>query len=423
MSPHFATINHTTAILPPLLPWDSSNSPQFASPFDAASWICCGLMALLPLLHQETLFQKGPWSYRIPALLYVPQSSTILAFAEEREDVVDEHARLIAMYRGMYDATTHHVQWNKMETILSAQLEGHQSMNPCPVYDKVTGTLFLFFIAIPGKISEMHQIKTKTNLVHLCHVTSTDSGCTWSSAKDLTNSVINTTHKEWATFAVGPGHGLQLSNESQNLVIPAYAYRILDPGKTPSPHAFCFVSSDHGKTWTLGNFVEESAVECQVTEVHISGERVLYCNARSSRGARVQAVSYNHGVDFESGQRIAKLVEPPHGCHGSVTAFPCPTDEKSGCQDSWVLYTHPTDPTGRRDLGVYLNKCPLDPATWTEPSIICKGLCAYSDMQYLGQGPDGSPLFCCLFEFGTKLQCEKIVFLMFTLKQVFPAQC
>lgn len=67
-------------------------------------------MALLPLLHQETLFQKGPWSYRIPALLYVPQSSTILAFAEEREDVVDEHARLIAMYRGMYDATTHHVQ-------------------------------------------------------------------------------------------------------------------------------------------------------------------------------------------------------------------------------------------------------------------------------------------------------------------------
>jgi len=68
------------------------------------------MMASFPVLKQETLFQNGTWSYRIPALLYLPRFSIILAFAEEREDVVDEHAKLIAMRRGVYDPTTHNVQ-------------------------------------------------------------------------------------------------------------------------------------------------------------------------------------------------------------------------------------------------------------------------------------------------------------------------
>ncbi|XP_025965518.2 sialidase-2 [Dromaius novaehollandiae] len=378
-------------------------------------------MASLPVLEQETLFQNGTWSYRIPALLYLPRFSTILAFAEEREDVVDEHAKLIAMRRGVYDPTTHHVQWSRMETIVSAQLKEHRSMNPCPVYDEVSGKLILFFIAVPGKISEQQQLRTKINLVRLCHVTSLDQGCTWSAAQDLTEGTIGTEYKNWATFAVGPGHGLQLLNKARSLVVPAYAYRILDPRQHPSPHAFCFLSSDHGATWAMGHFVEEeSAVECQVAEVRACGRRALYCNARGGAGARVQAVSYNHGVDFEGGQRVEALVEPPSGCHGSVAAFPAPPDAR--CQDSWLLYTHPADPKGRKDLGICLNKSPLNPASWTKPSILFKGLCAYSDLQYMGVGPDGSPLFSCLFEFGTHKQHKKIIFVMFTLKQAFPSE-
>ncbi|NXU50383.1 NEUR2 protein, partial [Turnix velox] len=377
-------------------------------------------MASLPVLKQETLFRNGTWSYRIPALLYLPRFSIILAFAEEREDVVDEHAKLIAMRRGIYDPATYSVQWNPMETIVSAQLKDHRSMNPCPVYDEVTGKLILFFIAVPGKISEQHQLKTKINLVRLCYVSSMDQGHTWSPAQDVTNSTISTEYKKWATFAVGPGHGLQLLNGARSLVIPAYAYRILDPRKHATPYAFCFISSDHGTTWEMGNFVgEESAGECQVAEVYTCGRRVLYCNARSSRGARVQAVSYNDGVDFERDQRVEALVEPPSGCHGSIIAFPPPRD--AWCQDSWLLYSHPTDPRSRRDLGIYLNKRPLNPAQWTKPSILFKGLCAYSDLQYMGIGPDGSPLFSCLFEHGTHQQNEEMIFVMFTLKQAFPS--
>lgn len=67
-------------------------------------------MASFPVLKQEILFRNGTWSYRIPALLYLPRFSIILAFAEEREDVVDEHAKLIVMRRGTYNPATHHVQ-------------------------------------------------------------------------------------------------------------------------------------------------------------------------------------------------------------------------------------------------------------------------------------------------------------------------
>ncbi|NXA42064.1 NEUR2 protein, partial [Eudromia elegans] len=378
-------------------------------------------MASLPVLEQEVLFPKGTWSYRIPALLYLPRFHTILAFAEEREDVVDEHAKLIAMHRGTYDPTTHRVQWSAMETIASAQLKDHRSMNPCPVYDEVSGNLILFFIAVPGKISEQHQLRTKINLVRLCLVTSSDQGRTWSAAQDLTEGTIGREYTNWATFAVGPGHGLQLHNRAHSLVIPAYAYRILSPRERLSPHAFCFLSSDHGVTWTMGNFVEgESAVECQVAEVRSGSRAVLYCNARSSAGTRVQAVSYNYGADFEGGRRVEALIEPPFGCHGSIVAFPSPANARS--QDSWLLYAHPTDPKGRKDLGIYLNKSPLDAATWTKPSVLFKGLCAYSDLQYMGVGPDGSPLFSCLFEFGTHQQYEKMIFVMFTLKQVFPSE-
>ncbi|XP_007662341.1 sialidase-2 isoform X2 [Ornithorhynchus anatinus] len=379
-------------------------------------------MASLPTLQKETLFQSGSRVYRIPALLYVARHQTLLAFAENRASSGDEDAKLIVMRRGAYNATTRQVQWQDAQVVAKAQLEAHRSMSPCPVYDEVTGTLFLFFNAIQGNVTERYQIDNKKNLVRLCQVTSTDCGQTWSPASDLTDSAVGRTHRSWATFAVGPGHGLQLHDKARSLVIPAYAYRILDLDERPPPSAFCFISHDHGKTWITGNFVkEENVLECQMAEVDSPSQKVLYCNARSPRGSRVQAVSFNDGLDFQGARHVDKLVEPPSGCHGSVVGFPGPGQTLPRCSDTWMLYSHPTDSTERKDLGVYLNRCPLDPAGWTKPAILAKGACAYSDLQYMGIGPDGSPQFGCLFEFGQRDYYEEIVFLMFTLKQVFRA--
>nr|XP_048284934.1 sialidase-2 isoform X2 [Myodes glareolus] len=374
-------------------------------------------MATCPVLQKEALFQTGVFAYRIPALLYLSKQKTLLAFAEKRLTKTDEHADSIVLRRGSYKMATRQVQWQAEEVVTQARLEGHRSMNPCPLYDKQTRTLFLFFIAIPGHVSEHHQIQTRVNVTRLCHITSTDHGRTWSPVRDLTDTTIGNTHRDWATFGVGPGHCLQLRNSAGSLLVPAYAYRKLHPSQTPAPFAFCFLSHDHGNTWELGHFVSQNTLECQVAEVGAGAQRVVYLNARSHLGARVQAQSLNGGLDFQDNQVVSKLVEPPKGCHGSVTAFPNPTSAADAL-DVWLLYTHPTDSQKRTNLGVYLNQKPLDPAAWSEPTLLATGICAYSDLQNMGQGPDGSPQFGCLYESDNY---EEITFLMFTLKQAFPA--
>ncbi|XP_045367542.1 sialidase-2 isoform X1 [Camelus bactrianus] len=378
-----------------------------------------GPMVSCPNLQKETVFQAGAHAYRIPALLYLPQQKTLLAFAEKRTSKKDEHAKLIVLRRGSYDASAHQVQWHAQETVAQAQLKGHRSMNPSPLYDEKTGTLFLFFIAIPGQVSEHHQLRTRVNVTRLCQVTSTDHGRSWSPARDLTDSAIGPAHKDWATFAVGPGHCLQLDNQSRSLVVPAYAYRNLPFPRGPSPSAFCFISHDQGCMWLRGHFVAQESLECQVAEVGDVKQRVVYLNARSPLRARVQAESANDGLDFRETQPVKKLVEPPHGCHGSIVSFPSPR-VGSGSPDRWLLYTHPTDPQRRSNLGVYLNRWPPAPLAWSEPTLLATGSCAYSDLQSLGAGPDGSPQFGCLYESD---DYEEIVFIMFTLKQAFPAEC
>ncbi|XP_062942901.1 sialidase-2 [Cynocephalus volans] len=374
-------------------------------------------MATSPVLQKETLFQSGSHVYRIPALLYLPQQQTLLAFAERRASKKDEHTELIVLRRGDYDASTHQVQWQAQEVVTQAQLEGHRSMNPCPLYDEQTGTLFLFFIAVRGQVSEHHQLLTRVNETRLCQVTSTDHGRTWSPTRDLTSSAIGPAYKEWATFAVGPGHCLQLHNETRSLVVPAYAYQSLHVLQKPRPFAFCFLSHDHGHTWQRGNFVAPDTLECQVAAVTAGRQSMVYLNARSLGRARVQAQSTDGGLEFQEAQAVPRLVEPPHGCQGSIVSFPGP-DPGPGFPARWLLYCHPTNPHQRSDLGIYLNARPPAPEAWSEPALLATGACAYSDLQDLGTGPDGSPQFGCLYESDNY---EELVFLLFTLKQAFPA--
>jgi len=86
-------------------------------------------------------------------------------------------------------------QWEDMRVLETATLQHHRSMNPCPLYDEFTGTLFLFFITVLGRTPEAYQIVTGQNVTRLCCVTSTDQGLSWSTATDLTQQVIGGTIK------------------------------------------------------------------------------------------------------------------------------------------------------------------------------------------------------------------------------------
>lgn len=270
---------------------------------------------------------------------------------------------------------------------------------------------------------------------------------------------------EWATFALGPGHGIQL--KSGRLLIPAYTYHIdcrecFGQLCRTTPHAFCFHSDNHGRTWRFGEAVPgPDSVECQVVSVdEEDGTNVLYCNARSPLGYRVQALSLDDGAVFQEGQLVQRLVEPRNGCHGSIVGFPAPihllqhpkgtprcrhwtsflnqshpdslthtspvsTNHRASpdfLTPTWVVYSHPTWSTTRMDLGVFLSLFPRDPDSWRGPWVIYEGPSAYSDLAYLelptSPGSPPAVAFACLFECGPKTAYDEICFCIFTLYEL-----
>lgn len=206
------------------------------------------------------------------------------------------------------------------------------------------------------------------------------------------------------------------------------------------------------------------SVECQMVSVdEEDGTNVLYVNARSALGYRVQALSFDDGATFQEGQLVQRLVEPHNGCHGSVVGFPAPLHSLSrhpkhrcrhwtsslGSSDhnhlpsaiaaanpslhhtappdfltpTWVVYSHPTWTTARKDLGVSLSVFPRDPDSWRGPWVIYEGPSGYSDLAYLElpAASPGSPpavAFACLFECGAKTAYDEICFCIFTLYEL-----
>ncbi|XP_054829848.1 sialidase-3-like isoform X2 [Eublepharis macularius] len=332
-------------------------------------------------------------------------------------------------------------KWGPQESLMTAILPGRRTMNPCPVYEKKSGRVFLFFICVQIHVTEWQQIKSGRNAARLCYVSSQDGGRTWSQTTDLTDQVIGDDLRNWATFAVGPGHGLQMS--SGRLVIPAYTYYIHKRWFGHSllcwtkPHCFAIFSDDLGQKWVQGQLLRNLRTsECQVAEVTCQGKsQVLYCSARSPDKSRVEAFSMDHGDRFEEPFLCKQLCEPPNGCQGSVVSFsPALQPSELGRMKnpgesthllgihfssasventgSWLVFSHPTSRRKRVNLGIYLNTSPLDKGCWKSPWVLYEGPCGYSDLAVCTEGQ--SLLFCCLFECGVSSECEEIAFQLFT---------
>uniref|UniRef100_A0A8C8S784 exo-alpha-sialidase n=1 Tax=Pelusios castaneus TaxID=367368 RepID=A0A8C8S784_9SAUR len=295
------------------------------------------------------------------------------------------------------------LQWEEtMETLTSAELHCHRTMNPCPVYDQENKTVFLFF-----------------NCVKKC-VTENCQKCS-GSLTDLTEEVIGDDVRNWATFAVGPGHGVQL--KSGRLVLPAYAYHIIVPCSccfllwccSPVPHSLIFYSTDDKREkWQKSELMQGMAtLECQVAEVTSQeGDTVLYCNTRTTSPFRAEAFSKKEELNFEIPYWCKELRETRTGCQGSVVSF-LSTSRSPGVNvndtPSNLLFSHPTG-NERKDLGIYRNLSPLEEGKWEGPCLLYNGPSGYSDLAVC-QGPP--LLFGCLFECGKVHPYEEIAFQLF----------
>ncbi|KAM7009703.1 uncharacterized protein LKV04_001640 [Tautogolabrus adspersus] len=365
--------------------------------------------------------------YRIPALFYDRDRNILMAFAEKRKTSNDASAVALVMKTGTVnkDETTHEVtvKWSELKLVKEAHIEGHRPMNPCPLYDKNSKTLYLFFICVEGTVSECWQLFFNRNKARLCYITTKDAGQSWSEVTDLTDKLDEI--KSWATFAVGPGHGIQ--TEGGRLIVPVYGYASCSPSccclikfYCCTPYALYLYSDDQGKTWQFSGRIQKVSLECEMAEVSDdTGLKSIYCNARSKGGHRVEALDKNNGAGFITLPPTDKLVETGGGCQGSVVSFPAQSEDAHADSDlsqipnKWLLFTHPSSKSTRTDLAVYLNKSPQDPNAWSKPWIINKGPSAYSDLAYIDDG-----WFACLMERGEVSEIEQIACKLFSYQEV-----
>uniref|UniRef100_A0A8C7ZVK4 exo-alpha-sialidase n=1 Tax=Oryzias sinensis TaxID=183150 RepID=A0A8C7ZVK4_9TELE len=360
--------------------------------------------------------------YRIPSLLYDGDRGVLMAFAERRQTSNDASTEELVMKTGRLlrqeAPPLMSVEWSDAKTVVDkTRLSGYRPMNPCPVYERNSKTLFLVFICVEGTTTESWQRFWGINKARLCYVTTKDGGQTWSDVTNLTEKLPQI--KKWATFAVGPGHGVQA--ESGRLIVPAYAYGSCCPSCfciacfCAVPGALSLYSDDQGGTWQFGQPLETISIECEMAEVSDDGgNRYVYCNARTQGGFRVEALSDDGGDDFVTLPTADKLVETGGGCQGSVVSFPAQVDGgDSGQEPRWLLYSHPSSKDRRTDLGIYLNKSPKDPNSWSSPWIINQGPSGYSDLAYIDGGR-----FACLMERGTESEVEQIACHIFSYYQI-----
>ncbi|XP_070775538.1 sialidase-3-like [Enoplosus armatus] len=369
---------------------------------------------------KKTIFEShGRKVFRIPALFHERESETFLAFAEQRKTLDDASAEKLVMRTGTLKKTLSDVRtikWSGITTVDKAHLHGYRPMNPCPLYEKTSKTLFLFFICVKGNTTEQWQINNFVNRTRLCFIKSENLGKSWSDVTDLTDALDEI--KSWATFGVGPGHGLQ--TESGRLIVPTYAYCHSPKSKKTAPYALGLYSDDYGKKWSFGKMLENESLECEMAEFFDETDNsVIYCNARKASGYREEAVCKGGSKDFSKLSRAQKLVETGRGCQGSVVSFPAQREDVHANSDpsqepnKWLLFTHPSDKASRINLAVYVNKSPGDPNTWSKPWIINRGPSGYSDLAYIGEG-----WFACLMECGQQKETEKIAFRVFSYSEV-----
>ena len=341
--------------------------------------------------------EEGYHTYRIPALLTVPGGRT-LAFCEGRRDSWEDYGKIDLVLKISDDGCE---TFSPLRAV--AQNGENTAGNPCPVYDRDTGRIWLFLDTnlAEGPESLINQNKAPRGVGCMY---SDDLGETWSPFWELTDELKR---PGWTWYATGPCHAIQL--RSGRLVIPCN-HGVFDPakGNTDLYQSHVIVSDDHGESWRLGGTVEACSNEAAVAE--LSDGRV-YINARSMKGrpCRVTAFSEDGGDTWKNVREDPALPDPM--CQASTLALPFPAGD---CARPLLFSNNPYPPSekpgaNRRDLTLRMSLD--DGASWTRRAQVHSGRTAYGDMAAL---PDGR--ICVLYECGQEHPYEQIALRILTIE-------
>ncbi len=334
----------------------------------------------LGFVNVFTAGENGVDTYRIPAIVAAPDGSLLVFCEARKESIADASPTDMILRRSLDGGRT----WLPVQTI--ARGTGSEAlMNPCPVVDRETGMILLFFINANARGDNRNR--------HLL-AQSADNGVTWSEAVDAEPLISGYLD----TFVSGPCAGIQA--RSGRLIIPGYAGPFDEETKAGFRSRVLY-SDDHGKSWTMGASLTEFTDESTAVEL---GDGKIMLNARGDMGTgcRAVALSGDGGATWSKLRWDPALNECP--CQASLFRY----------DGSRILFANP-DNTGeafgvveRSKMTVRLSRD--EGKTWPVKKLIHKGPSSYSGLVRLPDGDVG-----IIFEGGDKHRREWIRFARFSL--------
>jgi sialidase-1 len=231
---------------------------------------------------------NGTACYRIPGLA-VAADGTLVAFAEGRRTATDPGAAGYPIDMIFKRSTDGGRTWSPLGVIASDTRFDYS--DPVPVVDGSAGAIHLLFHRWPDAAGlSAVPAGTGTNSLNVLLTSSTDSGVTWSAARDVTPQVKDAA---WKGIVIGPGSGIQLRWQAD----PARNGRLVAAAHLQGTTNFAVFSDDLGLTWGRGALAQTTvggvnANEAEIVET-VDGDVLI--NARQNAGATRQMFRSSDG--------------------------------------------------------------------------------------------------------------------------------
>jgi len=335
--------------------------------------------------------------YRIPGMLVIPEGATlkngeqlkqdrIIVMAEARRDGALDTG-VIDLVQKVSDDGGH--SWNKQQVICQYIEQGMHGKcgNATPVFDSVTGTVFLAY-----NLSGIPVDAPEGSRPHKSYMMASDNGgLNWNEGKELAmpNSVF------------GPGHGIQkqLVPFKNRLVIP---YNTSVGGQGSS---IALYSDDHGETWLQGDKLD-SGNENEIAELSngnliMATRHIAPVGSPPDPNGRLFSISDNGGTTWGKTYLDQTLATPI--CQASLLT----SNDKQG-----LLFLNPANTRARVQLT--LRYSADNGSSWNNEFVVYPGPAGYSQLGMLTNNN-----IIGLYENGKLSYSEKISFVSLPSKVLF----
>lgn len=330
--------------------------------------------------------QEGHKSYRIPAIIHLPDGK-LLAFCEGRVHNAGDFGDINIVLKTSTDKGK---TWSALQTVVD--YDQLQAGNPAPVVDLLdpaypNGRIFLFYNT--GNNHE-GEVRKGHGLREVWYKTSVDGGTTWTDPVNITTQTHRPNQpaanpaynfpEDWRSYANTPGHAMQLTTgKYKGRIFVAANHSSGAPKKQSEDYqAHGFFTDDHGKTFRISETIQTPGGN-EAIAAELSGGRLML-NARNQKGdirARIVATSSDGGENWDTTYFDQQLPDPV--CQGTILTI----GKKK--KANILAFCNAAD-TKRRDM-LTLRISYDDGSTWTKSILVDKGTdpkqsdpTAYSDI-------------------------------------------